>query len=39
MAELTFELEKQFRIQVDDEVLEVETVGELVNYVRSKVPK
>ena len=36
MAELTFEIEKKFNIQVDDDVLEVDTVGELVAYVRSK---
>ncbi len=30
MAELTFEIEKQFGIRVDDEVLEVDTVQDLV---------
>lgn len=34
MAELTFELEKRYRIKVDDEVLEVDTVRDLVDYVR-----
>ncbi len=34
MAELTFDIEKQFSIQVDDTVLDVETVAELVDYVR-----
>ena len=36
MAELTFDLEKQFSIQVDDGVLDIETVGELVDYVKSR---
>jgi acyl carrier protein len=33
MAELTFELEKRFDIQIGDDVLDVDTVDELVNYV------
>ncbi len=36
MAELTFDIEKQFSIQVDDSVLDVETVAELVEYVRAR---
>lgn len=36
MAELTVDLEKQFGIKVDEDILGVETVGELVQYVRSK---
>ena len=34
MAELTFEIEKHFQIQVDDQVLDVETVRDLADYVR-----
>ncbi len=37
MAELTFELERQFGIRVNEDVVDVETVGELVDYVRAKV--
>ena len=37
MAELTFDLEKQFRIHVDDAVLDIITVADLVGYVRSRV--
>jgi acyl carrier protein len=33
MAELTFELEKRFAIKIDDDILDVETVDELVKYV------
>ncbi|MEQ1825086.1 MAG: acyl carrier protein [Pirellula sp.] len=33
MAELTFELEKRFSIKIDDDILDVETVDELVQYV------
>lgn len=36
MAELTVDLEKQFGIKVDEDILGVETVGELVQYVHSK---
>ncbi len=36
MAELTVDLEKQFGIRVDEDILGTETVGELVDYVRSK---
>lgn len=36
MAELTFEIEKQFSIRVDDAVLDVETVQELADYVRAR---
>jgi len=33
MAELTFELEKRFAIKVDDDILDVDSVDELVHYV------
>ena len=33
MAELTFELEKRFAIKIDDDILDVETVDELIQYV------
>jgi acyl carrier protein len=33
MAELTFELEKRFSIRIDDDILDVDTVNELVSYV------
>jgi len=33
MAELTFELEKRFSIRIDDDILDVDTVDELVSYV------
>ncbi len=36
MAELTFDIEKQFKIHVDDGVLEVDTVQDLANYIREK---
>lgn len=36
MAELASELENRFRFKVDEEVLELETVQELVDYVRSR---
>lgn len=33
MAELTFDFEKQFSFRVTDDILDVETVEELVRYV------
>jgi acyl carrier protein len=36
LAELTFELEKAFNVRFDEDIVEIETVGELVEYVRSK---
>lgn len=39
MAELTVDLEKQFGIKVDEDILGTETVGELIEYVRSKQTK
>ena len=36
MAELTFDIEKQFGIQVDDSVLDVDTVEELAAYIRQR---
>ncbi|XZE19683.1 acyl carrier protein [Pirellulaceae bacterium SH449] len=38
MAELTFELEKRFSIQIDDDVLDVDTIRELTHYVISRMP-
>ena len=35
MAELTFELEKRFAIKIDDDILDVDSVDELVQYVVS----
>ncbi len=39
MAELTFELERHFKIRVGDDVVQVETIGELVEYVRERYEK
>lgn len=36
MAELTFDLEKAFSIRVDEEILSIESVGELIEYIRAK---
>ncbi|MGN6135285.1 MAG: acyl carrier protein [Aureliella sp.] len=36
MAELTFDIEKQFGIRVDDAILDVDTVADLAAYVRQK---
>ena len=36
MAELTFDIEKEFKIHVDDGVLEIDTVQDLVDYIREK---
>ncbi len=36
MAELTVEVEKAFGIRVEEDVLDVETVGELVNYIETR---
>lgn len=36
MAQLATELEKRFGIRVDEELLDVETVEELTEYVRSR---
>ena len=33
MAELTFELEKNFNIRIDDEILDIDTIRELTHYV------
>lgn len=33
MAELTFELEKRFAIKIEDDILDVDSVDELVHYV------
>jgi acyl carrier protein len=37
MAELTFELEKRFGIQIDDDILDVDTIRELTQYVTARV--
>jgi acyl carrier protein len=39
MAELTFDIEKNYGIRVDDEVLEVDTVQDLANYIRNRQSK
>lgn len=36
MAELTFELEKRFAIKIDDDILDVDTVDELIQYVTTR---
>jgi acyl carrier protein len=36
MAELTFELEKRFSIKIDDDILDVDTVDELIQYVMNR---
>ncbi len=35
MAELTFELEKRFAIKIDDDILDVDSVDDLIQYVVS----
>ncbi|MFM8173652.1 MAG: acyl carrier protein [Pirellulaceae bacterium] len=37
MAELTFDLEKQFAIKLGDDVLDVETIRDLVDYVSRRI--
>jgi acyl carrier protein len=36
MAELTFDIEKAFSIRVDEDILSIESVGELIEYIRVK---
>jgi acyl carrier protein len=36
MAELTFEFEKRFSIRIDDEILDVESVEQLIRYVHDR---
>lgn len=36
MAELTFDLEKQFNIRVDDEIVHTDTVQDLADYIRKR---
>ena len=36
MAELTFELEKRFSVKIDDDILDIETVDDLVSYVMAR---
>jgi len=36
MAEMTFELEKRFGIKIDDEILDVESVRQLVEYLHTR---
>lgn len=37
MAELTFDLERHFGIRMDDTIVDLETVGEIIEYVRQRV--
>lgn len=39
MAELTFELEKRFSIQIGDDILDVDTISDLTQYVVSRQQK
>ncbi len=39
MAEFTLEIEKNFGIRVDDEVLSIDSVGQLAEYIRERVAK
>lgn len=36
MAELTFELEEQFGIRVGDDIVNVDTVQDLADYIRER---
>ena len=36
MAELTLDLEKQFNIRVDDEIMHAETLQDLADYIRQR---
>lgn len=36
MAELTFEIESQFGIRVDDNIVHTETVQDLADYIRER---
>jgi acyl carrier protein len=36
MAELTVDIEKQFGFRVDDDILSVETVQQLADYIRER---
>jgi acyl carrier protein len=36
MAEMTFEFEKRFGIRIDDEILDVDTVDQLIRYVHER---
>jgi acyl carrier protein len=38
MAEMTFELEKRFSLKIDDEILDVESVRQLVHYLHQRKP-
>jgi acyl carrier protein len=39
MAELTFELEKRFSIQIGEDILDVDTISDLTEYVVSRQKK
>ena len=39
MAEFSVELERAFGVRVDEQILEVRTVGELSEYIRSLRPR
>jgi len=36
MAELTFDIEKQYSIAIDDAMMYVDTVEDLVDYIRAR---
>ena len=36
MAELSFELEREFEVRLDEEIAACQTVGDLVEYVRQR---
>ena len=39
MAELTVEIERDFQIEVDDQIVNVDTVQDLAAYIRERAPK
>ena len=38
MAELTVEIERDFGISVQEDIVDVDTVGELAEYIRVRLP-
>lgn len=37
MAELTIEIERDFQVKVDDQIVQVDTVKDLADYIRERV--